>query len=61
MSRPIWIGMSQRSSAMSAKPACTRISEVVSASAIENGPGPQVGSSCSSGRSTICSTIVCAR
>ncbi len=33
----------------------------MSASAIENGPGPQVGSSYSSGRLTIASTIVCAR
>jgi len=34
---------------------------VVSAPAIENGPGPQVGSSYSSGRLTICSTISYAR
>jgi hypothetical protein len=33
----------------------------VSAPAIENGPGPQVGSSYSSGRSTIPSTICCPR
>ena len=61
MSRPIEIGMSQRRSETSSKPARSRISLVVSASAIENGPGPQVGSSYSSGRGTIPSTIVCAR
>ena len=33
----------------------------MSAFAIENGPGPQVGSSDSSLRGTICSTTVCAR
>ena len=45
------IGKSQRCRQMSAKPACRRMSLVVSASAIENGPGPQVGSSYSSGGS----------
>ncbi len=58
---PIMIGRSQRRRAMSRKPACIRISLVVSASAIEKGPGPQVGSSYSSGRLTIPSTIVCPR
>ncbi len=37
------------------------MSLVVSAPAMENGPGPQVGSSWSSGFSTIPSTICCAR
>src|SRR2546430_4202105 len=41
--------MSQRWNATSSKPAFNRMSLVVSASAIENGPGPQVGSSVSSG------------
>ena len=55
---PIMIGRSQRRRAISRKPAWARISLVVSASAIEKGPGPQVGSSYSSGRLTISSTIV---
>ena len=53
--------MSQRRSETSVKPALRSTSLVVSASAIENGPGPHVGSSYSSGRSTIPSTIVCPR
>jgi hypothetical protein len=60
-SLPTRIGMSQRRSATSSKPACASTSLVVSAFAIENGPGPHVGSSYSSGRCTIASTIVCAR
>ena len=42
------IGRSQRCRTTSRNPAWVRISLVVSASAIENGPGPQVGSSYSS-------------
>ena len=46
---------------MSSKPAYLKISLVVSALAIENGPGPQVGSSYSSGLLMMRSTICCAR
>ena len=46
---------------MSVYPAATRMPLVVSAPAIENGPGPQVGSSYSSGLVTKRSTICCAR
>ena len=48
-------------SEMSVKPECTRMSLVVSAPAMENGPGPQVGSSYSSGFWTMPSTICWAR
>ena len=60
-SEPIAIGMSQRRSVMSWKPALSRIPLVVSALAIENGPGPQVGSSYSSGLVTNRSVMVWAR
>ena len=50
-SAPIVISMSQRCREMSSNPARTRMSVVVSALAIENGPGPQVGSSVASGGS----------
>ena len=48
-SSPTFIGRSQRRSAISSKPAILQLSLIVSALAIENGPGPQVGSSDSSG------------
>ena len=48
-SLPILIGRSQRRSVISSNPASFSCSLTVSAPAIENGPGPQVGSSVSSG------------
>ncbi len=53
--------MSYRWSSTSENPDSRSWWLTVSAPAIENGPGPQVGSSNSSGRGTIGSTIVCAR
>ena len=46
---PIRIGRSLRRSSIASKPAICSCSLTVSALAIENGPGPQVGSSVSSG------------
>ena len=60
-SLPIFSGRSQRCSVISSKPAIFSCSLTVSALAIENGPGPQVGSSVSSGCSRYSSTTCSAR
>ena len=60
-SLPIFSGRSQRCRVISSKPAILSCSLTVSAFAIENGPGPQVGSSVSSGWSRYWSTTCSAR